>query len=214
MKKAIVIGGTGMVGTQLIKQLVMNGDYSEVVSLVRRRSGFSHHKLNEQLIDFDKPQEYKILIEGDVLFSALGTTRANAKSKDAQYRVDFEYQFEVAKIAAQQGIKKYVLVSSAGVNANSGNFYLRMKGQLDDAIQLLGFETTSIIRPGQLDGNRKEKRTGEKISLAIMYFINSIGLFRKYRPIKASEVARALINAAAKPKTAIYTLSEVFELAR
>lgn len=214
MRKAIVIGSTGMVGSELVKQLVMSSEYSEVVSLVRRRSGFSHPRLNEQLIDFDKPEEYKKLIDGDVLFSALGTTRANAKSKDAQYRVDFEYQFEVAKIAAARGVKHFVLVSSAGAKAASGNFYLRMKGQLDDAVQTLGFETVQIIRPGQLDGNRAERRTGEKISLAIMYFINSIGLFRKYRPIQAAEVARALINAAAKPKTAIYTLSEVFELAR
>ena len=102
MKKAVVIGGTGMVGNELIKQLVNNKNYSEVVSLVRRRSGFTHPKLNEQLIDFDKPEEYKLLIDGDVLFSALGTTRANAKTKDAQYRVDFEYQFQVAQIAAQQ----------------------------------------------------------------------------------------------------------------
>jgi uncharacterized protein YbjT (DUF2867 family) len=214
MKKAVVIGGTGMVGNELIKQLVNNKNYSEVVSLVRRRSGFTHPKLNEQLIDFDKPEEYKLLIDGDVLFSALGTTRANAKTKDAQYRVDFEYQFQVAQIAAQQGVKRYVLVSSAGANASSGNFYLRMKGQLDDAVATLGFETTSIIRPGQLDGNRKEKRLGEKISLKIMYFLNTLGLFRKYRPIQASEVASALMNAAEKQKTSIYTLSEVFELAR
>jgi len=214
MKKAIVIGGTGMVGTQLIQQLINHPDYSEIVSLVRRPSGISHSKLNELVINFDEPENWKNHITGDVLFSTLGTTMAQAKSKEAQYKVDYTYQYTVAQVAAQNGVPSYVLVSSAGANAKSGIFYSGMKGKLDDAVKLLPFSVTSIIRPGQLDGDRMKKRTTEKIALSVMYALNKIGLFNGYKPIQGWEVAKAMINAANKKQSGIYSLKEVFELAQ
>ena len=108
MKKAIVIGGTGMVGAQLINLLLENEAFSEVISLVRRTSGVLHPKLNELIIDFEKPEEWINFVGGDVLFSTLGTTLAQAKTKAEQYKVDFSYQFTVAEIAAQNGVSKYV----------------------------------------------------------------------------------------------------------
>ncbi len=213
MKKAIVIGSTGLVGTQLIQLLLHSDDFSEIVSLVRRSSGISHPKLKEYCIDFDQPEDWSGLIKGDVLFSALGTTIAQAKTKDAQFKVDFTYQFRIAEIASKNGVPSYVLISSAGANKNSKNFYTRIKGQLDDEVQKLPFDFINIIRPGQLDGNRTEKRTMEKMALKIMYAINKTGLLRKYRPIQAKQVAMAMINASNKKSSSIYTLDQVFELA-
>ncbi|HJV78424.1 MAG TPA: NAD(P)H-binding protein [Paludibacter sp.] len=195
MKKAIVIGGTGMVGTQLIKQLIENETYSEIVSLVRRGSGITHPKLFEHIVNFDQPESWSYLITGDVLFSTLGTTIAQAKTKEAQFKVDYTYQFTVAKIAAKNGVSNYVLISSAGANSNSKAFYMRMKGQLEDAVQRLPFKVISLIRPGQLAGNRTEKRIGEKIGLSVMHFLNKLGLFKRYKPILAYQVAQAMINA-------------------
>ncbi|MFT3753756.1 MAG: NAD(P)H-binding protein [Paludibacter sp.] len=154
MKKAIVIGGTGLVGTQLIKQLTEDSNYSEIISLVRRPSGVFHPKLNEQVIDFDQPDSWKALVTGDVLFSTLGTTIAQAKTKAAQYKVDFTYQYNVAQIAAANGVSSYVLISSAGADSKSKVFYTNMKGELEDGVKLLPFKVTSIIRPGQLAGER------------------------------------------------------------
>lgn len=213
MKKAIVIGGTGMVGTQLIKQLIESADYSEIVSLVRRPSGVSHPKLNEQIIDFDQPEKWKTLISGDVLFSTLGTTIAQAKTKEAQYKVDFTYQYIVAEIAAQNAVQNYVLISSAGSNATSKAFYMNMKGKLEDAVKLLPFQVISIIRPGQLAGERTEKRFGEKVGLSVMYLLNKIGLFKRYLPIQGWQVAKAMIHAAEKKQSETYTLDQVFSLA-
>jgi uncharacterized protein YbjT (DUF2867 family) len=213
MKKAIVIGGTGMVGTQLIKQLIESADYSEIVSLVRRPSGVSHPKLNEQIIDFDQPEKWKTLISGDVLFSTLGTTIAQAKTKEAQYKVDFSYQYIVAEIAAQNAVQNYVLISSAGSNATSKAFYMNMKGKLEDAVKLLPFQVISIIRPGQLAGERTEKRFGEKVGLSVMYLLNKIGLFKRYLPIQGWQVAKAMIHAAEKKQSETYTLDQVFSLA-
>ena len=212
MKKAIVIVATGMVGTQLIKLLTLNDDYNEIVSLLRRKSGVIHPKLTEQIINFDQPETWRNFVTGDVLFSTLGTTIAQAKSKDAQFKVDFSYQFNVAEIAAYQHVSHYVLISSAGANAMSKAFYMNMKGKLDEAVQSLVFETISILRPGQLAGERTEKRLGEKIGLSVMYGLNKLGFFKQYKPITASQLALAMIKAAEKTESATYTLDEVFEL--
>ena len=115
-QKAIVIGSTGMVGKELVKKLIENEHYSEIISLVRRPSGITNPKLDEHVIDFDRPETWKDLVKGDVLFSALGTTIAKAKSKEEQFKVDFTYQYNVAKIAVENGATSYVLISSAGAN--------------------------------------------------------------------------------------------------
>jgi uncharacterized protein YbjT (DUF2867 family) len=214
MKKAIVIGSTGMVGTQLIQLLLESKEYSEIVSLVRRPSGITHPKLAEYPVDFDKPETWSNLVAGDVLFSALGTTIARAKTKENQFKVDFTYQYSVAEVAAKNGVSRYVLVSSAGANSKSGTFYLKMKGKLDEAVQSLPFEVISILRPGQLDGDRLEKRFGEKAGLKVMAFFNKMGLFKRYKPIHARKVALAMINAAWRNKSETYTLDKVFDLAK
>jgi len=214
MKKAVVIGGTGMVGTQLIKQLIVDKNYSEIVSLVRRPSSISHPKLSEKVIDFDQPEGWKAFVTGDVLFSTLGTTIAQAKTKDAQYKVDFTYQFNVAEIAAENGVPSYILISSAGADSKSRVFYTNMKGKLEDAVKALPFSVISIIRPGQLAGERTEKRTTEKIALYVMYGLNKVGLFKRYKPIQGWQVAQAMIHAAEKKKSCSYTLDEVFVLGK
>ena len=213
MKKAIVIGATGMVGTQLIHALIENEDYSEILSLVRRPGGITNPKLTERVINFDEPETWSSLVTGNVLFSALGTTIAQAKSKDAQYKVDFTYQYAVAKIASENGVTHYVLISSAGANSTSNAFYIKMKGELENAVHSLPFEIISIIRPGILSGNRIQNRPSEKIGIIIMNGLNNLGLLKRYRPIHAKIVAKAMINGAKAKQSATYTLDEVFKLA-
>jgi uncharacterized protein YbjT (DUF2867 family) len=213
MKKAIVIGATGMVGTQLIQLLIENEDFSEIVTLVRRKSGVSNPKLTEYIINFDEPETWKNYVTGDVLFSTMGTTMAQVKTKKAQYDVDFNYQFTVAKIAANNGVSSYVLVSSAGANPTSKNFYLKMKGELEFAVQSLPFKTVIILQPGQLTGNRIHNRRSEKIGIIIMDGLNKLGLFKRYKPIHAFTVASAMIKAVKVKVSSIYSLDEIFKLA-
>lgn len=212
MKKAIIIGSTGMVGKQLIKQLLESNDYSEIISFVRRKSGVVHSKLNEIVINFENPETWSELVKGDVLYSCLGTTLAQVKTKENQFKVDFDYQYMFAKIASQNAVPNYVLISTAGANAKSNFFYMNMKGKLEDAVQLLPFKVVSILQPGQLAGKRHEKRLGEKVGLVVMRFLNNIGFFKRYRPIEASQVAAAMIKASEKTQSATYTLDQVFEL--
>lgn len=210
--KAIIIGSSGMVGTQVLDLLLSSEKYTEVLSLVRRKSTISHPKLSEHVIDFDQPESWEHLVKGDVLFSCLGTTIAKAKSTQNQFKVDYTYQYQTAEIAARQGVTTYALISSAGANANSKTFYLQTKGKLDSAVMRLGFRTLIILRPGQLYGARTEKRLGESFGLTVMFAMNKLGILKKYRPIHAREVAQSLLNAVDLKKTRVYKLSELFNL--
>ncbi len=194
MKTAIILGSSGLVGAALLQQLIKDDSYSKIKVLVRKPSEIKHPKIEEIIVDFKEIDSYKQLVIGDILFSCMGTTIKNAKSKAAQYEVDFTYQFQTAKAAAENGVKTYVLISSIGASAKSNNFYLRMKGELEEAVKPLPFQQINIMRPGPLGGNRKEFRISEALSFPILKFFNALGLFRKYRIIDVKIVAKAMIN--------------------
>jgi uncharacterized protein YbjT (DUF2867 family) len=212
MKKAIVIGSTGMIGLELVHQLLRHDHYESVTTLSRRSTGISHPKLQEHLIDFDKPETWTSFVQGDVLFSTLGTTQAKEGSKEGEYKVDYVYQLTVAEAAVKNGVPAYVLVSSAGANPKALSFYMKTKGQLDEKVNTLPFKSTVIMRPGQLDGERLEKRSAEKIGLKIMYGINKLGILRKIKPIHSSQLAKAMITVAGNEGKNMYTLNEIFKL--
>jgi uncharacterized protein YbjT (DUF2867 family) len=214
MKTALVIGATGLTGSELVKQLLDDPQFDKVIVFVRRETGISHPKFTERIIDFNNPESWQDLVDGDVLFSCLGTTIKKAGSRDAQWKIDHTYQFRFAEIAAKNGVPCYVLISSAGADSGSGNFYLRMKGSLEDDVQKLPFRKCIIIRPGLLSGDRKESRPGEKWGEIALRIVNAIGLFKQYRPIPADSVAQAMIVASGLQDsgTIIYQPEEVFKL--
>ncbi len=216
MKTALVIGTTGLVGRRLVEQLLNDLAFEKVVVFARRSGGFQSTKLQEHIIDFDHPELWQHLVKGDVLFSALGTTLAKAGSKQAQYKVDYTFQYQFASAAAHNSVPVYVLVSSAGANPQSNFFYMRMKGELERDIKGLVFWSINIIKPGPLHGKRVESRPTEIIGLSIIRFFNGMGLFRKYRPISGEEVSRAMINVAksVKPGFNEYGLDNLFKLAQ
>lgn len=213
---ANIIGATGLVGRELVIQLIEHPYFEQVRIFVRRTSGIKHPKLEEKIIDFSNPEIWKNQVTGNVLFSALGTTLKQAGSKEKEYEVDYTYNLRFAKTALENGITDYILVSSAGANPKSPIFYARMKGQLDDTVMNMGFPKTVILRPSILDGNRTGKRTAEKYGLKLTKMITRF-VFKKYRPIHGSVVARAMINAAVQlpgiKGCKIFTLDEIFRLA-
>ncbi|MBK7498408.1 MAG: NAD(P)H-binding protein [Ignavibacteriales bacterium] len=216
MKTAIVIGASGLVGSYITLKLLDDNRYDKVKVFVRNTIDISHPKLEEHIIDFDKIEVWKEFLTGDELYSALGTTIKKAGSKEAQFKVDYTYQYDVAKAAAENGVKKYLLVSSAGANYKSSNFYLRTKGNLDEKVQQLGFEQICIFRPSILVGLRSEKRLGETIGIKIAGTITKIiPALKQYRPIEASQVAEAMIksaNQSISDKIKIYQPLEIFNL--
>jgi uncharacterized protein YbjT (DUF2867 family) len=198
MPDAIVIGATGLVGAELVRRLLADERFGSVVALVRRPSGVAHDKLREHLVDFGAPASFAALVRGDVLFSALGTTLRAAGSQEAQRRVDHGYQLAVAEAARRNGVGTLVLVSSSGASPRSRIFYLRMKGELERDVEALGFPWTRILRPGMLDGERREPRAGERIGLALLRPLAPV-LPASARPIHAATVARAAVAAALDP---------------
>ncbi len=216
MKTAIVIGATGLVGQELVQHLLKDSRFEKVKVFARRTTSLQHNKLEEYLVNFAAPDTWKKLVTGDVLYSAMGTTIGVAGSKEAQYKIDYTYQYQTAKIAAHNGVPEYVLISSGGASPDSKIFYSRMKGELEQAIKKLPFETIHIIRPGMLAGDRKEKRTGEKLMLPIMNVLGSIPGLGSLKPIQGSEVAQAMINATFRHVVGIlsYSMGEVFKLAK
>jgi len=197
MRSALVAGGTGLVGGEILKRLLEDGDYSEVHSLTRRPTGFSHPKLTETIIDFDHLDNIELPTADDV-FCALGSTIKKAGSQEAFYRVDHDYVAGLARAAVRCGTKQFMVVSSIMADPNSKNFYLRVKGETEQSVRRDGPPTILIFRPATMEGDRQEKRPGEKVGFAIMHAIGYllIGRLKKYRNIKADTVARVMISAA------------------
>lgn len=216
MKRAIIIGATGLVGRELVKLAVEDPYFSEIAIFVRKASGFNHPKLKEEIIDFDAPDRWKDKVKGDVLFSALGTTLKKAGSKSAQRKVDYSYQYTFAKIASENAVPDYVLVSAPGASPDSMIFYSRIKGELDRNVEKLAFRHITLIKPSILVGERDDERKGEEIGIKVMDFFKKVPGLKKYRPINGRIVARSMINAAKMKKDERfkeYSLDELFELA-
>lgn len=203
MKTAIVIGATGLVGSELVKQLQASPHYRSILLLNRRPSGFVHPKLSERIIDFDAPDLVGVL--ADDFYCALGTTRRKAGSKAAQHKVDYEYPVAIATGLRDRGVKCVVLVSSVGADANAASFYLQTKGQLERSLIGLGFERTVIVRPSVLVGKRTEFRRSEETAALLLRWLSPflVGALRKYRGVEAGKVAGCMVKAACSNAEAV-----------
>lgn len=198
--KALVIGATGAVGKDLVEQLLKDESVERVDVFVRREVKVPSSKLVPHIVDFDHPEAWSDLLVGDVLFSCLGTTIKAAGSQNAQWKVDYTYQYEAAKAARENGVGKLVLVSSVGADPKSRIFYSRMKGRLDEDVQKLGFATCFILRPPSLI-RKGSDRFGEKAGVAILKALNAIGLMRSWKPMPTEEVAATMIRLAESDKS-------------
>lgn len=193
---AIIIGATGAVGRDLLDLLLASPDYERVDAFVRRDFPANSSKLHVHVIDFDKPESWRDQVHADgptVLFSCLGTTLRQAGSKKNQWRVDYEYQFHFAYVASECGVMDYVLVSSMGANERSLNFYMRMKGQLEDAVRMLSFRHITIVQPPSLI-RRNSDRWAETLSVRILLLLNKVGILRSVAPMPTQAVAACMMR--------------------
>ena len=211
--KAIIIGATGATGKSLVEQLLLDDKYTEIVTLVRRTSGNEHPKLKEYVVNFDHLKDDRDLIVGDVAFSCLGTTMKDAGSQAQQRKVDFDYQFQFAQLAVENQIPTFVLVSSMNANPKSKLFYPRIKGELEEAVLKLPYQHLHIFQPGFLD-RPKSNRKGEIIGLKFIYFLNSMGLFNKFKPLKVHDLAKAMLQSVSTNmnRLTIYKMEDIHRL--
>ena len=209
--KTLIIGATGATGKDLLLQLLADDTYSEVHCFVRKPLALSHPKLHTHVIDFETPEAWADLLQGDVAFSCLGTTSAAAGSKEAQCRVDYDYQYNFAEHCRNNGVPTFVLISAAGAKAQSKLFYNRMKGQLEDAVKELGFPSLLIFQPSVLIRSNND-RGAENFSVKAIHFLNKIGFFKRYRPMPTTVLAQKMRKEVATAHKGIhtFTLDEIF----
>lgn len=194
MKKVIIAGANGLVGSHLLNFLLSENEVEMVVALVRKPLGITHPKLFQEIIDFNKISSYSGLINGSAVFCCLGSTRAKTPDLDDYRRVDYNYPLSLAQIASKNKIEQFHLVSAIGANPKSKNFYVRVKGEVERDIKQLNFKSLHIYKPSLLVGERKEKRLLENTGHYIMKMLNPFltGRFEKYRSIKGEVVAGAM----------------------
>lgn len=192
-KTAIVVGATGVVGCELVKQLCTDGTFDQVITLGRRTINFHSDKLTQHIVDFSTPKSWQHLVVADTLFCALGTTLKQAGSKPAQQSIDLDLPKLIAKTAKSNGVNNFALVSSVGADASSSSFYLSLKGKLEQYLQQLNFITVTIVQPSVLDAKRNEFRFGEEVAIKLLKALQFLPGLKQYRPIKAGLVAKALL---------------------
>jgi uncharacterized protein YbjT (DUF2867 family) len=196
MKTALIAGSTGLIGGQLLELLLTSDRYDKVVALTRKELP-AHSKLVQVKWEPASLSELNATTKADDVFCCLGTTMAKAGSKENFYQVDVQYPFLLAKNSFTLGAKQYLLVSTLGANKKSFIFYTRIKGEVEDAVSSVGFQTVHIFRPSLLIGLRKEERRDEQ---ATQFFYKNFGFLipKKYKAIESIKVARAMIHFASQ----------------
>jgi uncharacterized protein YbjT (DUF2867 family) len=201
-KTALILGATGLVGRHLLNQLLLDPNYQSITCLVRKpmaNAGYSDpfKKIKPVVIDFEQFQDYQGYFSVDHVYCCLGTTIKAAGSKQAFRRVDFEFVHIAAQLARAQRAKGFVWISSVGADAKSSNFYLRVKGELENAIMRMPqLDHAAAVRPSLLLGERNEQRFLENMGQSLAPLLSPLmkGPLAKYKPISAAQVAKQMIQ--------------------
>ena len=198
MKKALIFGSSGLVGSNLVKIILQNEKYDHIKLFVRSETENKSKKLEIIKTDFNNLEKHKDSIVGDDCFFCIGTTRKNTPDKNEYIRTEYNIPVEIGKIAKSNSVNNFIYVSSLGANPNASGLYLKNKGQAEQDLINLNFPRLAIIRPSILLGNRKENRIGEKIGIFVMKLLLPLflGKLKKYKPIKVENVAKAMANIA------------------
>lgn len=203
MKVAIVAGATGLVGKELVSQLLDNPRYQQVIALTRRPWEHGHSKFVNVVTDFKDLESVLEPYHVDDVFCCLGTTIAKAGSKEKFSEVDLTYPLALAKATLPLGATQYMLVSALGADKSSSIFYNRVKGQVEEAISAEPFSAIHIFRPSLLMGPREEKRPGEEAAKFLYKYLGFL-IPEKYKGIEARTVARAMQEMASRQQRGVF----------
>lgn len=192
-----ISGASGLVGNELLIQLLNDSRTEKVLVLARNPLGFGHPKMQVVLVAFEDIEKLEVAEKIDIGFCALGTTLRKAGSKEKQQQIDRDFVISFSKFCKKSGVQNIGIVSSIGANEKSSNFYLRTKGQMESGVSTVGIPTTVFIRPSFLIGPRKERSIRDKLVQLLSFIISPLlfGKAKKYRGIHASRVAQSLIKA-------------------
>ena len=196
MKTALIFGSSGLIGNHLLDFILKDNYYQKIKLFVRSNIDIKDSRIEIIYDDFTNIDNLKDTIVGDDCFFCIGTTKKDTPNKNEYRRIEYDIPVNIAKIAKLNSINSFYYVSSMGANSNVSNSYLRNKGEVEDELAKLNFNKLAILKPSLLLGNRKKFRLGERIAQLIMTKLTFIfmGKMKKYKPIKAIDVVKAMIN--------------------
>ena len=195
MIKITLFGPTGLIGNEILKLLENDSDFEKINVVSRRPVELKSKKSNLNIIDFKDFNSYLNVIDGsDVVLAAIGTTQSKVGFNKKKYReIDFDIISNTVKACKEKNVKHFSFVSSAGADINNKSFYLKLKGEIEKEVESKQLNSSTVYRPSLLLGNRKENRFGEKVAQILIPLI-SFFFPDNYKPIRASDVAKAMVN--------------------
>jgi len=195
-KTAIILGATGLTGSLLLSRLIEDASYSTIKLFSRRPSGNPSPKIKEFIGDMLHLEQFRNDFTADVVFCCVGTTSAKTKERTIYKAIDFGIPFAAAKLAKENSIPTFLVISSMGANSKSRIFYSRTKGEMEQAVLDQRIPHTYIIRPSLILGDRSESRMAENAGAFIMKTVSTlmVGKLKKYRAIEADRIAAAMID--------------------
>ena len=200
---AIVFGATGLVGKELVFELLESPRFLKVKAVVRNPLPLAHPKLEQIVLkDYSNLADYTTQLSADAYFCCIGTTIKKAGSQEAFRKIDFDIPVKIATLAESLKVTTLVVISSVGATVNTSNFYLRTKGEMEQAVRKQFSGNLKMMHPSLLLGNRSEFRLGERVAQIIMKGLGilMLGPLAKYKAIHAWDVARAMIKSMDLPK--------------
>jgi uncharacterized protein YbjT (DUF2867 family) len=208
-KSALLVGATGLVGGELLTILLEQDRYETVKVFTRKPLRVNHPKLKQIIVDFDNLYQYKEHLNVNEVYCCLGTTIKKAGSQAAFRKVDYEYPIDLVKIAEECKVEKFLIITAMGADKFSKVFYNRVKGEVEGELRNSSIRTLHIFRPSLLLGQREEFRFGEKLAIVLspIFSLATVGSLRKYKPIQARNVAKAMFLSGQTQKTGLFIYS-------
>ncbi len=196
MSQALILGASGLVGLHTTKYLLADNSFDKIYAVSRHGIPIQHERLIQIKADFDTIDTPIRDLQINHLFSCLGSTKSKTPNKEDYKKVDHDYPVKVARILKENGLHSASIVSALGANKDSMTFYMRLKAMTEQSFEELGLDQLFIMQPSLIVGNRKEKRLAERFASILFNIINPLllGDYKKYRSIKGSVIARALVE--------------------
>lgn len=212
-RTAVVLGATGLVGQEVVKELCRREEYSEVTAITRTRLTINHQKLINKIIDFDYLEGMHLGLVDDV-YCCLGTTMKKAGSKAAFRKVDLDYPLQFASLAKKNNVRQFLVISAMGADPSSPFYYNKVKGLMEEQLKEMNLAGLQIFRPSLLLGDREEFRFGESIGAKVMTLAGwaMVGPLRTYKAVRAEQVALAMVEKAIKDpheNVLVYSSAEI-----
>ena len=215
MIKISLFGATGLIGNEILKLLENDSEFEKINVVSRRPIELKPKKSNLNIIDFKDFNSYLNVIDGsDVVLAAIGTTQSKVGFNKKKYReIDFDIISNTVRACKEKNVKHFSFVSSAGADINNKSFYLKLKGEIEKEVESKQLNSSTVYRPSLLLGSRKENRFGEKVAQILIPLISFL-FPDNYKPIKASDVAKAMVTESKKIKTGfkIYHYRDILKL--